>query len=147
MIPKAAILASVASVPVLAGAFVYNTGLARVEVLEKTPNGHHIRLYVPAVVVPIAVRLVPKEKLHEASRDLQAWLPAIKAASEELSRCPDGPLVEVDSRLEHVRIMKRGDALVIDVDDAGETVHVSLPIKIIGYTASQLASSDAGPTV
>ena len=145
MIPKAAILASVASVPVLAGAFVYNAGLARVEVIEKTPNGHHIRLYVPAVVVPIAVRLAPKEKLRRASRDLQAWLPAIKAASEELRRCPDGPLVEVDSRDEHVRIMKRGDALVIDVDSASETVHVSFPLRALAYTASELVIE--GPPV
>ena len=145
MIPKVAILASVASVPVLAGALVYSTGMARVEVREKTLNGHHIRLFVPAVVVPIAVRLVPKAKLRDASRDLQAWLPAIKVASEELSRCPDGPLVEVDSRREHVRIAKRGDALVIDVDSERDTVHISFPLRAVAYTASQLVTE--GPPV
>jgi hypothetical protein len=146
MIPKVAILASVASVPVLAGALVYNTGMVRVEVREKSPNGQHISLAVPAVVVPIGVRLVPKEKLREALRDLQAWLPAIKVASEELRRCPDGPLVEVDSRREHVRIVKRGDALVIDVDSESETVHVSFPLGAVAYAASQLVT-DAGPAV
>jgi hypothetical protein len=142
MTPKAGILTAAASLLALTSALVYEQGAVRVEVQEKARDGEHIRLALPALAVPIAARLVPREKLREASRDLQQWLPAIEAASEELLRCPDGPLVEVDSRREHVRIVKQGDSLVIDVDDPGETVHVSFPLRMLAYTASQLVTNE-----
>jgi len=142
---KAIVLQGALGIAVLTGAVVYNTGAIRVDVREKSPNGEHVRLWVPALVLPIGVHVVPKEKLREASEKVRPWLPTIKAATEELSRCPDTTLVQVDNRHEHVRIAKLGDALVIDVDDPGETVHVSLPIKMIGYTASQLASEQGPP--
>jgi hypothetical protein len=142
MTPKAGILAASVSLVALTGAFVYEQGAVRVEVREKARGGEHIRLAVPALVAPIAARLVPREKLRRASRDLQQWLPAIEVASEELLRCPDGPLVEVDSRTEHVRIAKQGDSLVVDVDDPGETVHVSFPLRMLAYTASQLVANE-----
>lgn len=138
MTPKAVILQGAAGMIVLTGAFVYSVGAVRVNVREKARDGEHIRLTVPAIVVPVGAMLVPKQKLRDIARDLQPWLPAIEAASEELRRCPDGPLVEVDSPHEHARIVKRGDSLVIDVDDAGETVHISCPLAVLGYTARQL---------
>ena len=147
MMVKAVLLQGTLGVVVLAGAVVYNTGAIRVDVREKHPNGDHVRLWIPAVVLPISVHVVPKDKLREASDKIRPWLPTIKAATEELSRCPDTTLVQVDSKSEHVHIAKVGDSLVIDVDDPGETVHVSLPIKVIGYTASQLADRGAGPAV
>jgi len=141
-----AILQGALGIVVLTGAVVYDTGAIRVDVREKKPNGNHVRIWVPAVVLPIAAYVAPKEKLREAAQQIRPWLPTIKVATEELSRCPDATLVQVDDRHEHVRIAKQGDALVIDVDDEAETVHVSLPIKVIGYTASQLASNE-GPAV
>jgi hypothetical protein len=146
MMAKTIFLQGTLGIVVLTGAVVYNTGAIRVDVREKKPNGEHVRLWVPAVLLPIGVHVVPKDKLREASEKVRPWLPTIKAATEELSCCPDTTLVEVESKHEHVRIAKVGDSLVIDVDDPGETVHVSLPIKVIGYTASQLASG-AGPAV
>jgi len=145
MIVKA-ILQGALGIVVLTGAVVYDTGAIRVDVREKKSDGDHVRVWVPAIVLPIAAYVAPKEKLREASQEIRPWLPTIRAATEELSRCPDTTLVQVDDRHEHVRIAKLGDALVIDVDDEGETVHVSIPIKVIGYTASQLAS-DEGPAV
>jgi hypothetical protein len=142
MTPQAGIVTAAASLLVLTSAFVYEQGALRVEVQEKARNGEHIRLALPALAVPIAARLVPREKLRETSRELQQWLPAIQAASEELRCCPDGPLVEVDNRTEHVRIAKRGDSLVIDVDSVNETVHVSFPLRMLAYTASQLVTDE-----
>lgn len=136
MSPGAIVLRGAAGMLVLAGAFVYNTGAVMVEVREK--SGKHFWLAIPAVVVPIGVKLVPKEKLRDATRELQPWLAAIQAASEELCHCQDGPLVEVDDPGEHVRIAKQGDRLVIDVDSEEETVHVSCPLGVVAYTARQL---------
>ena len=123
---------------VVGGAFVYNEGAVRVDVRERTRNGEHIYLVVPAVVLPVAARLVPRDKLKAARGKIRPWLPTLKAASEELARCPDGPLVEVDSNREHVRIHKQDRSLFIDVDSEEETVHVSFPLQAAADMVSQL---------
>ena len=138
MTPNTLLFRGAGGMLVLAGAFVYHVGAIRVDVREKSPQGEHVRLFVPAVLAPLGARMVPRAKLREASKDLQQWLPVIEAASEELARCPDGLLVAVDSPHEHVRIAKAGGALVIDVDDPGETVHLSVPLQALAYTVRQL---------
>jgi hypothetical protein len=140
MTPKNAVLTGVGCVLLLIGVLVYSAGAVKVDVREKTPGGHHIWLAVPAIVVPIGARLAPKDKLRDALREARPWLPTIKVASEELVRCPDTSLVEVDNQQEHVRITKRGNALIIDVDSPEESVHVSLPLGVVAYTAGQLES-------
>jgi len=122
------------------GAFVYDMGAVRVSVQSKKPGGEHIRLIVPAVAAPIAMQFAPKRELQKAMEEAGPYLPAIKIALEELAKCPDGPLVQVTSPHEKVNIAKQGDALVIDVDDEGETVHVSVPLKAAGVVISQLES-------
>jgi hypothetical protein len=134
-----AVLGGALGVLVVGGVLVYNEGAVRVDVREKTGDRQHIHLIVPAVVLPLAVRLVPRAKLHDARHEIRPWLPTIKAASEELARCPDGPLVEVDSRREHVRIHKLGMSLFIAVDSDEETVLVSFPLEAAADTVSQLA--------
>ena len=124
---------------VLGGVAVYNEGAVRVEVQEKTRDGEHIHLIVPAAAGPVAAWLIPRNKLGDARHQIRPWLPTIKAASEELARCPDGPLVEVDSHREHVRIYKQGGSLFIYVDSEDETVHLSFPLEAAADTVSQLA--------
>jgi hypothetical protein len=124
---------------VVGGVFVYNEGAVRVDVREKTRDGKHIYLVVPAVVLPMAARVVPKDKLKDAQREIGPWLPTIKVASRELARCSDGPLVEVDSHGEHVRIHKQGGSLFIAVDSEEETVRVSFPLEAAADTVRQLA--------
>ena len=124
---------------VVGGVLVYNEGAVRVDVREKTRDREHIHLLVPAVVLPVAVRLVPRDKLKDARHQIRPWLPAIKAASEELAHCPDGPLVEVDSKREHVRIHKLGSSLFVAVDSEEETVLLSFPLEAAAETVSQLA--------
>jgi hypothetical protein len=73
-------------------------------------------------------------------------LPTIQAANDELLRCPDGVLVQVDDSHEHVKIAKVNGALVIDVDDQSETVHVSVPLRAAAYACDRLARGvPAGP--
>jgi hypothetical protein len=133
------VLGGALGILVVGGVLVYNEGAVRVDVREKTRNGEHIYLVVPAVVLPVAARLIPRDKLKDARRDIRPWLPTIKAASEELARCPDGPLIEVDSNREHVRIHKQGRSLFIAVDSKEETVRVSFPLEAAADTVSQLA--------
>ena len=131
------VLAGTLGVMTVGALVVYNEGAVRVDVQEKT--GNHVHLIVPAAVAPLAAALIPRSKLHEARYQIRPWLPTIKAASQELQRCPDGPLVEVDNRHEHVRIFKMQGSLFIDVDSEEETVHVSFPLEAAADTVSQLA--------
>jgi hypothetical protein len=124
---------------VVGGVFVYNEGAVRINVREKSRNGEHIYLVAPAAVLPVAARLVPRRELNHARHEIGPWLPTLTVASKELARCPDGPLVEVDSKGEHVRIHKQGRSLFIDVDSEEETVDVSFPLEAAADTLSQLS--------
>lgn len=137
---KAALLGSGGGMLLLAGLVVYNAGAVRVSVEEKRPGGDHIRLIVPAVAVPIGLKLAPRDKLREAAAEIRPWLPAIERASEVLARAQDGPLVLVDSDDEHVSILKEGSSLGIHVDSKDETVHLSFPLKTLASAAAELAS-------
>jgi hypothetical protein len=120
-------------------AFVYDMGAIKVSVQEKGPDGKNIRLVVPGAVVPLVLPFVRGEKIQDAAEKGRPWLRAIEVATEELARCPDGPLVQVTSPREKVSIVKRGDCLVIDVDDVQEKVHVSVPLKLVSVVAGQIA--------
>jgi hypothetical protein len=133
------VLAGALGVLTLGTVVVCNEGAVRMDVQEKARDGHHIHLIVPAAAGPVAAWLIPRNKLGEARHQIRPWLPTIKAASQELARCPDGPLVEVDSHREHVRIYKQGGSLFIYVDSEDETVHVSFPLEAAADTVSQLA--------
>ncbi|HLW78374.1 MAG TPA: hypothetical protein VKU44_02145, partial [Terriglobia bacterium] len=84
------------------GLVAYSEGAVMVSVQERKPegNGTHIWLPVPALLVEVGMRFVPREQLRDASAQIRPWLPAIRAASTELERCPDVTLVEVESRTE-----------------------------------------------
>jgi hypothetical protein len=123
------------------GALIYDMGGVWVSVKAKKPGGDNIRLVVPAAAGPVALWLAPKKNIRGAAKDVRPWAPAIKAAAEELRNCPDGPLIEVIDSNQKVHIAKQGGALVIDVDDPNETVHVSVPLKMVGVMAAQLEST------
>ena len=122
---------------VVAG-IVADTGIIGVRVHEKKPDGTNLRLYVPAILVPAAMSIVPAHELDRAAMRAKEFLPAMRIAAEELERIQDGPLVEVHSPREHVSIVKSGGLLVVDVDDARNTVHVTLPLKMVSKLARDL---------
>jgi hypothetical protein len=117
---------------------VADTGIIGVRVHEKKPDGTNLRLYVPAILVPAAMKIIPECELDRAALRAREFLPAMRIAAEELERIPDGPLVEVDSPREHVRIVKSGGSLIVDVDDAHDTVHVSIPLRMVSQVARNL---------
>ena len=122
---------------VIAG-IVADAGMIQVRVLEKKTDGTNLRLYVPAALVPLGVMIAPERQLEHAMRRAHEFLPAMRIASEELERMPDGLLVEVLSPREHVMIVKSGGALVVDVDTSRETVHVSVPLRMVRNLARDL---------
>lgn len=119
----------------------YAAGTVDVSVREKKLNGTRIHLMVPAVLITGGLRFVPGNQLSKASADVRPWLPAIKAASRELARCPDATLVEVRDRNDRVIVAKRGNSIVVDVDSEEDTVHVSVPLRFVAAIAQELETS------
>lgn len=127
----------------MASTVAFGPGMVKVSVEERRPGGERVNLVVPAALLPLGLKCVPDEHLRTASAELRPWLPAIEAATRELARVPDGPLVEVESLGERVSIVKRGGRLVIDVESDEESVHVSVPLKILAAVARELAAADS----
>jgi hypothetical protein len=124
------------------GAALSSEGFINVKVDEKEPDGHHIHLIVPAALVPVGLRFVPREHLVEASQNLRANMPIIDAALPALEQCPDGILVEVTDPSEHVLVAKVGGSIVIDVNDPDDIVHVSVPLRAAESAIHQIAAAN-----
>jgi hypothetical protein len=130
----------------LAGASVLcSEGLVHVKVIEKQPQGVHINVIAPAMLAPIAVRLAPRRDLAQAARQIQPYLPVIRAALDGLRESEDVVLVDVTEPGEHVEVSKLGGSIIVDVDDEGETVHISTPVRAISSTVEQLAAATSNP--
>lgn len=63
--------------------------------------------------------------------DLRKWLPAIRAAADELERYPNATFVDVLDGREHVRVMTRGGTLVIEAHDQDQDVTVEVPARTV----------------
>ncbi|MFQ5778918.1 MAG: hypothetical protein ACE5IP_13010 [Terriglobia bacterium] len=123
---------------VLAAAVAYSAGTVTVRVHEKKPGGTNLFIPVPAALVPVGLKFIPERKLQRVSERVGPWLPAIRVLAEELARTPDATLVEVKSRREHVRVVKRGPKLIIDVESEDESIHVSFPLYLLSWVALEL---------
>jgi hypothetical protein len=134
-------------VTVTAGSVVMSEGLVHVRVNEKRPDGTHLSLFVPGVLAPAAIFCIPGRHLGRASEQLRPWMPAIRAAVDELKDERDMTFVEVVQDGQHVKVSKSGGSVIVDVDDPNETVHVSTPLRAIGSTLEELGSKsdDSAP--
>jgi len=141
MILIAKIAVGLAGATVLGVGLLCSEGFVNVNVVEKKPQGTHVHVIAPAIIAPIAMHFVPKHHVAQAAEEIRPWLPAIRAGLDQLRECDDFTLVEVKESQEHVQVAKRGGSIVVDVDDAGETVHVSTPIRAISSTLEQLAAA------
>lgn len=127
------------------GAIVSSEGFIHVNVHEKQTNGTHVSLVVPAMIVPLVIKFVPRHHLREASQNLQQFMPVVDAAISGLADCPDGPLVEVVDEDSHVTVVKSGGSIVVDADDPGETVHVAVPLRATKAAIDEIAEVN-GPS-
>jgi hypothetical protein len=145
----------------LAGASVLcSDGFVNVNVIEKQPQGVHIHVIAPAMLVPMAVRLAPLAvrissssvsspapqcALAQAEWQIRQKLPAIRAALADLRDAGDFTLVEVEAPGEHVQVAKSGGSVIVDVNAPDAIVHVTAPIRALASTINQLASSAPDP--
>lgn len=130
----------------LAGAIVSSEGFIHVKVHENQANGTHLTFIVPAMLVPVTLKFVPRQYLKQPARQIAPWMPLIDATLSGLNDCADGTtLVEVTDPNEHVSVVKSGGELVVDVQDPGETVHVAVPLRVMRSAIHEIAEN-AGPS-
>lgn len=134
------IVLGVAGVAVAGAGVLCSEGLVHVKVVEKRPKGFHINVIAPAMLAPIAVHFTPHRYLAQAAWQAQPYMPTIRAAVISLRDSEDVVFVEVKEPGEHVEVAKSGGSIVVDVDNAENTVHVSAPIHAISSTVEQLAA-------
>jgi hypothetical protein len=115
-----------------------------VNVIQHRDSPAHVHVIAPAMLAPIAIRLVPDNKIARASEQIQPWLPTIRATLEGLRESPDLTIVEVSNAEEYVQVAKNGGEIVVDVANRDETVHVSVPIRAIDSSVNALASAAPG---
>jgi hypothetical protein len=126
------------------GAIVSSEGFIHVKVHEKNPNGTHLSLIVPAMIMPVAARFVPRRNLADASANMRQYMPVIDAAISGLRDCADGTtLVEFVDEDSHVAVVKYGGSIIVDADDPGETVHVAVPLSAMQRTIDEIAVANS----
>jgi hypothetical protein len=144
MILLAKMALGMAGVGLASAGVLCSEGVVNLRVVEKKPQGVHIHVIAPAMLAPIAVHLAPRRALANAARQIQPNMRAIRAALDGLRDSDDVVLVEVNEPGQHVvEVVKSGGSIVVEVDDAGETVHVSAPIRAISSTVDQLADASS----
>ncbi len=128
----------------LGGAILYSDSAISVRVKEHKPGGANIYLPVPAMLASTAASFLPEKELEKIRREAGPYLPLVRAAVEGLRNSPDGELVDVKNKREHVRVVKRGDTLYVDVESESEEVHVSLPLRTVSRVVTRLAGPSPG---
>src|ERR1700676_2164414 len=107
----------------VAGAYTFHQGVIRVDVDEFRQGGSHVHMWVPAAVVPMALRIV-------------------RTMFHELRNYPNTLFVEVADGDQHVRVATEHGALAIDVTEKGEEeVHLRVPISTVEDVFAQLEKS------
>jgi len=138
MILFAKMALGVCGVAVAGAGALCSGGMVNVKVVQKRPQGFHLHVIAPAMLAPIAVRLAPQHCIADAARQMRPYMPEIRAAIDGLRASEDVVLVEVREPGQHVEVAKSGGSIVVDVDDAGEAVHVSAPLRAISSTVDGL---------
>jgi hypothetical protein len=126
----------------VAGAYTFREGVMRVD--EDHSDGHHIHVWIPAAIVPMAMHLIPSSQFDDRLAHAGPWLPTLRALTKELRRFPEAELVVVEDRSQHVRIRTHQGKLLIDVTEPGENVHVACPLAMMEDVASELEAKSPG---
>ena len=96
----------------------------------------HLPMSLLEVVVDVAPeRVVSKARLHLEHHGLS--VADLRRLWAELERTGDGDLVTVEEEDENVHILRKGDHVVVDVDEkGGETTHLEIPVSVVDVLLS-----------
>lgn len=127
---------------VLAGAYTFHDGVMRVD--EDHASGRHVHVWIPAAVVPMAMHVIPKHNMRQAAEEAAPWLPTLRVITKELKKYPEAEFVEVRDSKGHVRVRTHNGKLTIDVDEAGDQVHVACPLAMMEDISDELEANAPG---
>ena len=142
------ILAAVTGILILGSGFllaasVVTTGLVTVKVNESGPDGTHLYLPVPAILVHAGLSVLPalveEDVWEEVRTDLGEWAPVAAEVLRTVEDAPDAVLVEMENAHEHFRIEKVGRTLEIRVWDGRDSFEISVPASLLGRVAREIA--------
>jgi hypothetical protein len=125
---------------VLAGAYTFREGLIRVDVDETRGEEHHVHVWVPAAMVPMAMHFVPRSQMLRAGEQSEKFMPLVHAVAKELQNYPEAELVDAHDGEQYVRIRTHNGNLMIDAEEPGQKVHVSCPLATIDDVSRELAT-------
>jgi hypothetical protein len=129
---------------VMAGAYTFHEGLLRVDVDETHGRGSQVHVWVPAAIVPMAIRFIPRDRMRDAGERAANFMPLVHTVAKELQKYPEAELVEVHDGPQYVHIRTHNGNLLIDADEPGQTVHVSCPLATIDDVSRELAEFAPG---
>lgn len=124
-------------------AAVIRSGVMTVSVEDRSSDGFHLFVPVPAAIVELGASTLPlwmpDDVRAELRRDIGPIAGSLLEAARELEDCPDAVLVSVVSDDERVRVTKDGRLLRIEVHSADADVSVSIPTSAITRVLSALS--------
>jgi hypothetical protein len=119
------------------GIVVYQSGILIVNVHDKA-EGRHIFVPVPMLLADFGLNFVPNDARMRIHDRIGSHSKMVAAMAEQLSQCPDGTFVEVESGRDHVVVKKSGGDLVVEVNSEDEEVYLQLPLKPVGRIVEKI---------
>lgn len=122
-------------------------GIMTIDVADRA-DGVRFSIPVPMALVHLAVDRLASPAIYTAGLgevhvdgidvDLASLAPAVVELAAELDRLPDAVLVEVMDGDDYVRIAKRADKLVVEVEDPRTSLQIEIPTRAALRLTDQL---------
>jgi hypothetical protein len=134
---------------VLGSAFAWATsgGVAMISVHDRS-EGLRFSAPVPMALVDIALTATALPAVHTAGLgqltvdgvevDLGELGPMVVALLEELDSVPNATLVEVRDGRTHVKVVKSGKKLLVEVEEPMTSVRLSIPTRAVAHIAERV---------
>ncbi len=108
-----------------------------VQVVEEGVDGEKVSINLPLSLIQVAIDVAPEDALSQAQVQLEQHglsVSDLRRLWNELRDAGQGEFVTVESNEERVRVLRRGDDIVVDVEEAapeGKTVHIEVPVSVV----------------
>ena len=108
-----------------------------IQVIEEGADAEKVNINLPLSLIQVAIDIAPEDALSQAQIQLEQhglsvsdlrrlWIELRDAGQEEF--------VTVESNEECVSVLRRGDDIVIDVEESareGQNVHIEIPVSVV----------------
>ena len=111
-----------------------------IQVVEEGVDAEKISINLPLSLIQVAIDVAPEDALSEAQVRLEQHglsVSDLRRLWNELRDAGQEEFVTVESNEERVRVLRRGDDIVVDVEESaaqeeeGKTVHIEVPVSVV----------------